>query len=274
MVGLLLPPLAHAQARPDTASYLLTNTQLANMGGAAVLNGQRLVLVNVTYPSRRLTLVDQHWLDPRLRLRRLTPLRLPGHLKLAAVQGTTHFMLIQLLSRDSLVLVTVDTTGHMVATVREPLAGPRSLFEFTDLNLPHTDGFVTMEQLPQKGTCRLTCRGPNLVRQWEKTFGPNATLMASASDSTHLWVVLMADYQSRHPVSTAVCLELASGRELARMSLTNEQARRVPSVVAVGADHSLLVAGHAFDGEPALLRRSGDLFFQRLSPSGQVLADT
>jgi len=33
------------------------------------------------------------------------------------------------------------------------------------------------------------------------------------------------------------------------------------------------VAGHALAGEAAVLRRSGDLFFQRLSPTGQVLAD-
>jgi len=47
----------------------------------------------------------------------------------------------------------------------------------------------------------------------------------------------MTDYQSRHPVSTAVCLDLATGQELGRVALTNEQARRVPSAVAMGPGH-------------------------------------
>ena len=265
--------IAQAQGgRADTASFTLSSAKLENLGGALVGQPHRLVLLNVTQPGRGRTLVQQHWRDEHLRARRLASFTLPGKLDLALAQGAAHHLLLQLLSRDTLVLASVDTLGHLVAQVRQPLAMRRGQFEAHDLSLPEADVFVTAEQ-QKDSRCRLVCRAPDL--RWEKTFGPtpNATLTASAADATHLWLVLMTDYQSRHPVSTAVCLDLATGQELGRVALTNEQARRVPSAVAMGPGHSLLVAGHTFAGEAAVLRRSGDLFFQRLSPTGQVLAD-
>ncbi len=266
---------AQAQAnRADTASFTLTGAKLENLGGAVVGQPHQLVLLNVTQPGRGRTLVQQYWRDEHLRSRRLASFTLPGKLDLALAQGAAHHLLLQLISRDTLVMVSVDTLGRLVAQVRQPLAMRRGLFEASDLSLPEADVFVTAEQ--QKDShCRLVCRSPDLTVRWEKTFGPtpNATLTASAADATHLWLVLMTDYQSRHPISTAVCLDLATGQELGRVALTNEQARRVPSAVEMGPAHSLLVAGHAFEGGAAVLRRSGDLFFQRLSPTGQVLAD-
>jgi len=264
---------AQAQGRTDTASFTLSNAHLENVGGTVLGTPRQIVLVSLAYPNRNHTLVQNYWQDERLRLRRQTQLTLPGHLDLAAVQGARHYMLVQLLTRDSLVLATVDTAGRLLAQVRQPLAMRRRLLEVHDLSLPQTDYFLTTEQQTKQGSFRLVCRAPNLAVRWEKSFGPDATLAASAADSTHLWLVLMADYQGRHPVSTAVCLDLATGAELGQVALTNEQARRVPSVVEMGPGHSLLVAGHAFGGEAAVLRRSGDLFFQRLSPTGQVLAD-
>lgn len=262
-----------AQGPPDTASFTLSNARLENVGGTVLSASRRILLVSLAYPKRSHTLVQNYWQDERLSLRRQTQLTLAGHLDLAAVQGTPHYALLQLLTRDSLVLATIDTAGRLLAQVRQPLAIRRRLVEVHDLSLPQTDYFLTTEQQTKQGSFRLVCRAPNLAVRWEKAFGPDATLTASAADSTHLWLVLMADYQSRHPVSTAVCLDLATGAELSRVALTNEQARRVPSVVEMGPGHSLLVAGHAFEGEAAVLRRSGDLFFQRLSPTGQVLAD-
>jgi hypothetical protein len=234
----------------------------------------QLVLLNVTQPGRGRTLVEQYWRDEHLRMRRQASFTLPGKLELALAQGAAHHMLLQLLSRDTLVLASVDTLGRLVAQVRQPLAMRRGLFDASELSLPSADVFVTAEQ-QKDSRCRLVCRSPDLKVRWEKTFGPtlNATLTASAADSTRLWLVLMTDYQSRHPISTAVCLDLATGQEIGRVALTNEQARRVPSAVEMGPGHSLLIVGHAFEGEAAVLRRSGDLFFQRLSPTGQVLAD-
>lgn len=271
----LLATTARAQAsRADTASFTLTSAKLENMGGALVGHPNQLVLLNVTQPGRGRTLVQQYWRDEHLRARRLASFTLPGKLDLALAQGAAHHLLLQLLSRDTLVLASIDTLGQLVAQVRQPLAMRRGQFEASDLSLPEADVFVTAEQ-QKDSRCHLVCRSPDLSVRWEKTFGPtpNATLTASAADATHLWLVLMTDYQSRHPLSTAVCLDLATGQELGRVILTNEQARRVPSAVAMGPGHSLLVAGHAFAGEAAVLRRSGDLFFQRLSPTGQVLAD-
>lgn len=265
---------ARAQARPDTASCVLRGGQLRNLGGTMLSHSRQLVLVSVQPPSHNQTLVEQQWRDEQLRLRRTTQLRLSGKLELAAVQSTAHYVLLQLLSRDSLVLATVDTLGRLVAQVRQPLAVRRGLFGASDLELKKADNFLTIEQ-QRETSCRLVCRAPNLALRWEKTFGPTpeANLLTAAADSTHLWVILMADYDKRHPSSTAVCLDLATGRELTRVELTNEKARRVPSVAEMGPGHSLLVAGHAFDGEAAVRRRTGDLFFQRLSPSGQVLSD-
>lgn len=275
LVSGLAAHTAQAQAsRADTASFTLSGAKLEDLGGALVGQPHQLVLLNVTQPGHGRTLVQQYWRDEHLRARRLASFSLPGKLDLALAQGAAHHLLLQLLSRDTLVLASVDTLGRLVAQVRQPLAMRRGQFEAADLSLPNADVFVTAEQ-QKDSRCRLVCRAPDLSVRWEKTFGPtpNATLTASAADATHLWVVLMTDYQSRHPISTAVCLDLATGQELGRVALTNEQARRVPSAVEMGPGHSLLVAGHAFDGDAAVLRRSGDLFFQRLSPTGQVLAD-
>jgi hypothetical protein len=265
---------ALAQATRDTASFTLSNAKVQNLGGATVTQPRRLVLLNVTPAGHNHTLVEQYWRDEHLRPRRQAHFILRGKLELASAQGTDHYLLVQLLSRDSLVLVTVDTLGQVVAQARQALAVRRGLFGVSDMGLEKADAFITVEQ-QRENTCRLVCRSANLTVRWEKTFGPvpSATLTTWAADSTHLWVIVMADYDKRHPSSTAVCLELATGRELARVVLTNEQARRVPIVAEMGPGHSLLVAGHAFEGDAAILRRTGDLFFQRLGPDGQILTD-
>jgi hypothetical protein len=266
--------VALAQASHDTASFTLGNAKLQNLGGATIAQPRRLVLLNVTHPGHDQTLVEQYWRDEHLRPRRQAHFTLRGKLELASAQGTAHYLLVQLLSRDSLVLVTVDTLGRVVAQARQALAVRRGLFGASDIGLEKADAFITIEQ-QRENTCRLVCRSANLAVRWEKTFGPtpSAMLTATAADSTHLWVILMADYDKRHPLSTAVCLDLATGRELARVALTNEQARRVPTVAEMGPGHTLLVAGHAFEGEAAILRRTGDLFFQRLGPDGRILTD-
>ena len=111
---------AQAQGRADTASFTLSNAHLENVGGTVLGTPRQLVLVSLTYPNRSHTLVQNYWQDERLR--RQTQLTLPGHLDLDTVQGARHYMLVQLLSRDSLVLATVDTAGRLLAQVRQPLA--------------------------------------------------------------------------------------------------------------------------------------------------------
>lgn len=266
-------PRAQAQTVADTASYTLSKLNLANLGGALLPKTNQMLLVEAQHPHRDSTLVRQWWFDERLRLRRRAVLPLRGkNLRPTSVQAAGTHALLYLTGRDSLYLVVVDTAGRPVARAREALPRPRKQHTLLALDVPSLNGFLLVQQRLE-GACLLTCRNPDLTVRWQKTLGPEERLVSVAADSTHLWAIAVHNGISRHPTSTALCLDLATGAELSQTFLSAPQNRRLPAIAGMGPGHALLVAGYAYRGQGMNRHHSGDLFVQQLSPTGQVLAD-
>ncbi|MXI17167.1 hypothetical protein GRW34_22665, partial [Escherichia coli] len=117
-------------------------------------------------------------------------------------------------SSDSLISVVADTLGRTVAVHRErrPNAAARGP-QYVSLDLPYAPGFASTAPAARR-RYRLEYRTPDMRLAWETTFGANTQIVASAADSSRLWVVVTANALSRHPRSQAVCLDLRTGKEL------------------------------------------------------------
>lgn len=268
---------AQAQAPADTITYHPQGS-VRNLSGAVVPATGHLLLVEAQHPKATdSTYLRQLWLDRHLRPVRRTELRLRGHkLHPELVQAYGARVLVQLASRDTLHLLALDTTGRLVAQVREPLPQPRGQYDLLMPELPRLPGVLSLRRGKGDAETVITYRGADLRPRWQQSVDLRAFRMQLLADSTHLWLLLMRYPTHRHPVTTAVCLSLATGAELSRTQLgpTPAHNQRIASAAHLMPDHSLLLAAHGYQGRAVNTHHSGDLVVLRLSPAGQVLDST
>lgn len=279
-VGLVLAGLAGASAQvpADTITYHPQGAA-RNLSGALVPATGQLLLLEARHPKTAdSTYLRQLWLDQHLRPVRRLELRLPGRKQYPEqVQAYGSRVLVRLASRDTLHLLALDTAGRLVAQVREPLPQPRGGYDLLLPELPQVPGVLSVLNRKDDGI-ELAYRGPDLRLRWQQRIDLKAFRLRLLADSTHLWLVLMRYPSHRHPVTTTVCLSLATGRELSRTQLgptpTRTRTQRVASAVHLLPDHSLLVAAHGYHGRAVNTHHSGDLVLLRLRPDGQLLDST
>ena len=260
--------------RTSAQKFSLADVKATRVGGLAVPGAKRALLVYAERARRDSTVLRQYWLDEHMRLRNTQPLVLRGPYLLQAILRSQAHVLYQFRRRstDSLISVVADTLGHTVAVhrTRRPNAAARGP-QYVSLDLPNAPGFASTAP-DERRRYRLEYRTPDMRLAWQITFGANTQLVASAADSSHLWVLSTANALTRHPKSQAVCLDLCTGKELSRTNIGPAASSWVPAVMEVGAGHELLLAGYAFQ-HAASRARTGDLFYLRLSPDGKPLAE-
>lgn len=248
--------------------FKLTDVRAERTGGLAVPGSQRALLYYIDKPHNDSTCIRQYWLDEQVRLRHTRPVRLGGKYALESLINSQHHVLYQFKKNwsDSLLSVVVDTTGRAVTTYRAK-GRPFS----NSLNLPWYDGFVTIESAPDR-TIHLVSRGPTMQTRWQKTLAPGEQVLGCNADSSHLWLTVTTKAFSRTPVSHLICMNLQTGAELSRTRLGPVSGYWIPGARQINADHSLLVAGYTFEGA-ANRTGTGDLFYLRLAPTGEKLAE-
>lgn len=248
--------------------FKLTDVKADRTGGLAVPGAGRALLYYVNKPHNDSTCIRQYWLDEQVRLRHARPVRLGGKYTLEALINSQCHVLYQFKKNgsDSLLSVVVDTTGRAVTTYRAE-GRPFS----NSLNLPWYDGFVTIESTPDRAF-RLVSRSSAMQVRWEKTLAPGEQVLGCDADSSHLWLTLTTKAFSRTPVSHLVCMNLQTGEELSRTRLGSVNGYWIPGARQINADHSLLVAGYTFESA-ASRTKTGDLFYLRLAPNGEKLAE-
>ncbi|MDO7847902.1 hypothetical protein Q5H92_16170 [Hymenobacter sp. M29] len=244
------------------------------VGGLAVPGARRALLFYAEKAHRDSTILRQYWLDEQMKLRYARPLVLRGPYLLQGLLRSRAHVLYQFRRRssDSLISVVADTLGRTVAVHRTRRLNPAARGpQYTSLDLPNAPGFASTVPAEER-RYRLEYRTPDMRLAWETTFGASTEIVASAADSSHLWVMVTANALSRHPSSQAVCLDLRTGKELGRANIGPTASAWVPAVMEVGAGHELLLAGYAFE-HAASRARTGDLFYLRLSPEGKPVAE-
>ncbi|MFD2719674.1 hypothetical protein ACFST9_13180 [Hymenobacter monticola] len=175
---------------------------------------------------------------------------------------------------DSTFLLAFDAGGRPTGVLasRQHITGRNRA---TPLNLPTADLLVKSAGSTRRQFTVQSLR-PSLQPCWEQSFvAPRgaARLNAYAADSTHLWLLLTEHANSRRNNPVAVCLDLATGRQLSRTPLTTGSGLREVSTCTIGPNHSLSIVGHAFAGTRPKNSRMGELFLLRLQPDGRVLTD-
>ncbi|MGY2130678.1 hypothetical protein ACW9KT_00510 [Hymenobacter sp. HD11105] len=254
--------------RAQAQVFKLTDVKAERIGGLALPGSERALLYYIDKPHNDSTTIRQYWLDEQVQLRHARPLRLGGKYTLQTLINSQHHVLYQFKKNwsDSLLSVVVDTTGRVVTTYR----GKGRSFP-NSLNLPWYDGFVTVEPASDR-TVHLVARGADMQTRWEKTLVPGEQVLGCNADSSHLWLTLTTKAFSRTPVSHLVCLNLQTGNELSRTRLGPDTGHWLPDARQINTDHSLLVVGYTFEGA-ANRTGTGDLFYLRLAPNGEKLAE-
>jgi hypothetical protein len=254
--------------------FSLTDVKSNRVGGLAVPGARRALLFYAEKAHRDSTILRQYWLDEQMKLLHTRALVMRGPYLLQGLLRSRAHVLYQFRRRssDSLISVVADTLGRPVAVHRTRRPNPAARGpQYTSLDLPNAPGFASTAPAEQR-RYRLEYRTPDMRLAWETTFGAHTEIVASAADSSHLWVVVTANYLSRHPSSQALCLDLRTGQELGRANIGPPTGAWVPAVIEVGAGHELLMAGYAFE-HAAKRTQTGDLFFLRLSPGGKPVAE-
>lgn len=258
--------VAHAtQAQQVT----IDSIRLARSGGIYLPAAQRAMLFTLQPEAGNVTRLRHEVFDPSLRRRARHDVRLPGRVTMVNTATSRHHLLYQFRRRgtDSLLTLVVDTLGQVVARqgVRQ-----RSLpwQELRGALAPLSGGFLTEEPSRRHNQTMVRYLAPNLTQQWEHRFTSEQGKVAieqAVLDSTHLWLVVSINAQSRRATAKAYCLELATGRVLCRQPLDFDGQRRVPGVGAMGPGHSLLLAGYSFANNRPSRTSTGQLFYTRFN---------
>lgn len=225
-------------------------------------------------------------LDTTLRVRHQDTLMLRGLCELLPGSPTsaTRHVLYQFRQRlaggpDSTLNLVLDTAGTVVTKRSTPYHRIRP-HEVRSLQQP-TDNFVLREQGATRKTFFIGAVAPDLRLRWKREIiSPQgaAGLTDHVADSSHLWLLVTENSRRRRNAAVAICLDLATGRELSRTPLLVPGTRgvREPSacnMAPVRANGAVVIAGHAFRGRRPKGSRMGDLFVTQLLPNGTRLAD-
>lgn len=236
--------------------------------------------------GKRETEVQITLLDTTLRVRRQHTITLPGLCEVlpnSPVGAARHIMyqFRQRLrnGRDSTLSLVLDTAGNEIARSQTPyhrlsILQVRSLTQLTD-------NFFIRRQGQSRKSFFIQSLTPDLKLRWEREIKSpkgRAGLSDYAADSSYLWLVVTENQSSRRNAAVAICLDLATGRELSRtpLLLPGTKGVREPSACNMDPtrhDGAFVVVGQAFRGRRPKGSRMGDLFITQLLPNGTRLAD-
>lgn len=224
--------------------------------------GVRLLLIDSTV-GRRPT--DSVWLAGPC-----TPL--------FAAAGKQHVLYrFRRLKTDTMISVVADARGRIL-TVKRQLHGTDKTWDY--LTLPHPrDGFVLANEGARNRHLWVRYLRPDLTEAWvwnvPATEG-RVQLDAYAADAERLWLVVTDDAADRRKAtSSAICLDLLTGRELTRIPLDQAgKTHRFVTACAPDGTGGLLVAGQAFDERRPRPDHDGELYVQRLQPDGSRQPET
>lgn len=270
-VGLGLQQQAKAQ------KVTVDSIRLARLGGLYLPSVQRALMFSLEPQSSKTTRLRHYVFDPALQRRHRRDLYLPGSLQMVNAASSRYHSLYQLRRRgtDSILTVVVDTTGQLVArqSVRQRMLPWRELH---GAMAPLSEGFLLEEPSRKHEQVLVRYLAPDLQSRWTHRFTAATGRVAIEQvvmDSTHVWLVVTTNVQSRLAESKAYCLELATGRVLCRQAVDYQQERRVPSVASMGPGHSLLLAGYSYDNNRPSRTKTGQLFYTRFNPDSTRQAD-
>ncbi|GAA4378831.1 hypothetical protein [Hymenobacter koreensis] len=271
VIWALQTQVAHAQ------EFHLDSIKLARTGGVYMPAAQRAMLFYLDQSGGR-TSFRQYALDSSLRVRHRHDLRLPGRYDLVNQASSRHHLLYQLRRRgsDSIVTAVLDSTGRAVVLERKRDRMLRWQ-ELRGADFPLTNGFLVSEPGRKRGPIMVRFLDTQLRTRWSHGFasesGGAVTIDDMAADSTHLWLMVTSNAQSRRATSKAYCMELATGRVLCRLPLDYSGERRVPGIISMGLKHSLLVAGYSYANMRPSRVNTGNLFYTQLSPDSARLTN-
>lgn len=226
-----------------------------------------------TVGSRAHTQLSLQQVDSSLRTRLTDSIRLNGwYTPLLAATGTRHALFrLRREGTDSMVTFVTNDQGR-VLTVKRQLHSAEK--DWAYLSLPHPqDGFLLANQGNRNLNLWVRYLRPDLSEAW--LWNGRATrgrllLTTYAADNQHLWLVLTDNAEHRRwATCSAICLDLATGRELTRITLDEPgRTHRYATTCALDSAGNLLVAGQAFDQPRPGLNSDGDLFVQRIQADG------
>jgi hypothetical protein len=277
LLTLLVAALCGWLPAASAQQFHLDSVKLARTGGTYLPGARRALLyyLDLTTPS---TTFRQYALDSGLHVRHRHELRLAGRYDLVNEASSRHHLLYQLRRRgsDSIVTAVLDSTGRALTVQRrrEPKIRWR---ELRGADFPLTDGFVLAEPERKHRGVLVRFLDTRLQPRWSHRFasesGGAVVVDQVAADSTHLWVMVTSNAQSRRATSKAYCLELATGRVLCRLPLDFNGERRVPGIIGMGPQHSLLVAGHSYANMRPSRVSTGNLFYTQLGADSTRLTN-
>lgn len=270
LTALLLLLLGYA---PGAAAqqFHLDSIRLARTGGVYLPAARRALLFYLD-PSTPNTSFRQYALDAGLHVRHRYDLRLAGRYDLVNQASSRHHLLYQLRRRgsDSIVTAVLDSTGRAL-TVRRSRERYLRWQELRGADFPLADGFLLYEPARKRGAgVQIEFVDTQLNSRWKHRFVSESKGVVAidqvAADSTHLWLMVTSNAQSRRATAKAYCMELATGRVLCRLPLDVGGERRVPGIMRMGPGHTLLVAGHSYANMRPSRVSTGNLFYTQLGP--------
>ncbi|UOQ53689.1 hypothetical protein [Hymenobacter cellulosivorans] len=255
--------------RPAQAQHItLDSVVLEHTVGFYLPAARRAIVSTVAYADEATTL--RYYLFSSTLSQQRRRLRLPGHYQLANTASSRAHVLYQLHRRgsDTLLSLVVDTLGNVVAQRRESSRWIRWQDMHGEL-APQTGGFLTTESSLVGGEALFRFTDLQLRPLWQHRFRSaegKVEVAPAIIDSTHLWLLVTNNALSSRAVTTAYCLELATGKVLCRLPLDYRGERRRPDVGVMGPGHSLLVAGFSSARNRPSRTHPGHLFYTQLYP--------
>ena len=198
---------------------------------------------------------------------------LPGQcLPLFAAVGREHMLYrFRRAKTDTMISVVANAQGRVLAVKRQ-LHGTDKTWDY--LTLPHPrDGFVLANRGSRSRHLWVRYLRPDLSEAWVWNVAATDGIIqldTYAADAAHLWLVVTDDATDRRrATSSAICLDLLTGRELSRTPLDRAgETHRFVTACTLDSTGSLLVAGQAFDERRPRPDHDGALYVQRLHPDG------
>ncbi len=224
--------------------------------------------------NRSTTRVRFERLDAGLRATPTDSVRLPGWctpmFTAVGAQHTLHRFRRQ--GSDSMISLAADTNGRIVAVKRQ-LHNREKSWEYLAIDHP-LEGFLLANYGARHRQLWVRFLRPDLSEAWVWNLPATANqvrLDAYAADEQHLWLVVTdrAD-RRRRAATTAVCLDLRTGRPVQRLALDTPKTHRHVTACTLDSAHRLLVAGAAFDKRRPAHGAPGKLFTRHLSPDGTL----
>jgi len=267
--SLLLVTLVLISENVLSQRVTIDSIRLARTGGLYLPTARRALVFSLE-PVAGATYFRHYAFDAVLGQQQRHELRLPGRFVLTNNASSRHHLLYQLHRRgsDTLLTLVVDTLGQVVKLQRE--RAPKVLWrELRGTLAPQANGFLL--GTPGRGGREIGVRfvSPQLQTQWTHLFTSARGGVAVEDvvlDSTHAWLLVTTNAQSRRSTTIAYCMELATGKVLCRLPLDYHGERRLPGVGTMGPNHSLLLAGYSYANNRPSRTSTGRLFYTRLNP--------